>query len=60
MLASRELSVKSFGSEPVLFNVATMLELRTERATHEKIRILRSLAGLGGEDVRAGCLKLAV
>ncbi|KAK4055864.1 hypothetical protein OIO90_003120 [Microbotryomycetes sp. JL221] len=48
-----------YASETVLFNLATLLELRTEAATASKIRLLKSVAERGVEGLRGGCLKLA-
>ncbi|KAM0786510.1 hypothetical protein ACM66B_001968 [Microbotryomycetes sp. NB124-2] len=48
----------AFASETVLFNLATLLELRTEAATAGKIRLLSGVAERGAEGLRAGCLKL--
>lgn len=53
----------AYHSEPILFNLATLQELRTEQATGAKVRVLRELArsqGAGGQGIRSGCLKLAL
>lgn len=47
-------------SEPVLFNLATVQELRTEQAMAAKVGVLRTVAGVGGQGLRQGALKLVV
>jgi hypothetical protein len=49
-----------YSSETVLFNLATLMELRTEAALTAKIELLRGAVEHGGEALRGGCLKLAV
>lgn len=56
----RELA-RASAEEPVLFNLATLMELRTDHAGLEKVDLLkRVVAGTGGEGVRAGCFKLGL
>lgn len=49
-----------YSSETVLFNLATLLELRTEAALPLKLELLRGVIDRGGEGVKSTCLKLAV
>lgn len=49
-----------FASETVLFNLATLLELRTEANLSAKLDLLRGAVRHGGEGLRGSCLKLAV
>lgn len=48
-----------YSSETVLFNFATLQELRTEQAGPAKVNLLRGAIEYGGESLRGSCLKLA-
>lgn len=50
---------KGYSSETIIFNLATLLEVRTEQALPAKIELLRSAVGYGGESLRGSCLKLS-
>ncbi|KAK4046836.1 hypothetical protein OIV83_005833 [Microbotryomycetes sp. JL201] len=54
----KDMPEAAYASETVLFNLATLLELRTEAATASKIRLLNGVAARGVQGLRAGCLKL--
>ncbi|KAI5477939.1 tetratricopeptide repeat protein 15 [Pseudohyphozyma bogoriensis] len=49
-----------YSSEPAIFNLATLLELRTEQSLSAKIGLLRGVAEWGGEELRPGAVKLAM
>lgn len=51
---------RAANSGPLLFNLATLHELRTEQAVAAKVGVLRSVAGVGGQGLRHGALKLAL
>ncbi|ORY64733.1 hypothetical protein BCR35DRAFT_308627 [Leucosporidium creatinivorum] len=51
---------KGYSSETILFNLATLLELRTEQALPAKLELLRGAIEHGGESLRGSCLKLSV
>lgn len=48
----------AYDDETVLFNLATLRELRTEAALGLKVDVLRKVVMGGAEGLRAGCLKL--
>ncbi|GAA6028780.1 hypothetical protein JCM8097_007391 [Rhodosporidiobolus ruineniae] len=50
----------AYNDPTVLFNLATLTELRTEQAGAQKIRMLRSAAEFGGQALDAGPFKLAL
>ncbi|GAA5862239.1 hypothetical protein JCM1840_001689 [Sporobolomyces johnsonii] len=50
----------AYNDESILFNLSTLLELRTEHAASQKLRLLRSAAEFGGEELPASCFKLAL
>ncbi|GAA6011784.1 hypothetical protein JCM10207_004243 [Rhodosporidiobolus poonsookiae] len=47
-------------NETILFNLATLFELRTEQAGAQKVRMLRSAAEFGAQGVDAGAFKLVL
>lgn len=51
---------RAANSEPVLFNLATLHELRTEQAVAAKVGTLKGVAERGGQGLRHGALKLAL
>lgn len=53
-----ESNTSAYDDETVLFNLATLRELRTEAALGLKVDVLRKVVMGGGEGLRAGCLKL--
>ncbi|SCV70379.1 BQ2448_1773 [Microbotryum intermedium] len=61
-LLGRLFSTKSliaYASETIIFNYATLLELRTDKSMVPKVELLRGVvSGPGGEDMRSTCLKL--
>lgn len=49
----------AFASETVIFNVATIQELRTEAAVARKVDLLRGALQYSGEGLSGACFKLA-